>query len=101
MTYERLDPKERKKQIFEAALKLAKTKGYNDITRDEIAAEAGVSMGLVSRYHKTMPQLRRSIMRAAIARGIPEIVLQGIACKDKAALNAPVALRRRALASVG
>jgi len=92
----RANPALRKLHILAMAVEVSKTRGYNRITRDEVAKAAGVSMGLVTRYFGTMVQLRRAIIRYAIQKEIPEIVFQGIACGDDNARKAPQALKTRA-----
>jgi hypothetical protein len=89
----------RKEHILAVAVNQAKTTGYTKITRDGIAEAAGVSFGLVTKYFGTMSNLKRAVMGEAIKQKIPEIVLQGIACGDKRALNAPEALKQEALAN--
>jgi hypothetical protein len=84
----RVSPGIRKTNILDAALEKAKDVGYREITREEIAEQAGVSMGLVSRYLGTMDQIRKAIMRAAIRREVLEIVAQGLACGDDQARKA-------------
>jgi AcrR family transcriptional regulator len=96
----RLDPKERKSQLLDVALLHAQNKGLNGLRRDAIAADAGVSDGLVSRYFNTMKQLRRAVMRAAINRQILPIIAEGIALRDPDALKAPEELRTKALATL-
>jgi DNA-binding transcriptional regulator YbjK len=54
----RVNPELRRNQILDVAIKMSKTIGYNKITRDGIAEQAGVSMGLVTRYLGTMKKLR-------------------------------------------
>lgn len=90
----RLEPKLRAENILDAALIVARTDGFRNMTRDTVAARAGCSPGLVSYYFSTMPQLRRSVMRAAISRRVVEVVAEGIALKDKYALQASPELRK-------
>jgi len=92
----RVDPALRKEHILNAAIKVATEKGYNKITRDDVAEAAGVSMGLITHYFETMNQLKRDIMRTAIKRGIPEIVAQGLTNKDRHALKASKELKTQA-----
>jgi AcrR family transcriptional regulator len=92
----RLDRDTRRDEILAAALQLARVHGYNRITRDQIAAHAGVSMGLVTLYLGTIPNLRRDLMRAAVSKGIPEIIAQGLAAGDPHAVKASPELKRRA-----
>jgi DNA-binding transcriptional regulator YbjK len=92
----RTNPALRKYHILGVAVELAKTKGYDKITRDSIAKEAGISVGLVTRYFKTMAQLKRAVMRAAIQREVTEIIAQGLANGDEHAKKAPAELKDKA-----
>jgi len=94
----RANPKLRRIHILNVAVDMAKTAGYNRITRDKIAEGAGVSMGLVTHYFGTMSQLRTAIMRRAVKQGILEIIAQGLANGDDHAKNAPVELKMEATA---
>ena len=93
--------KERKAELLEAALKVARSKGFENMTRDAIAEEAGVSFGLVGRYLGTMNRLRQTVMRAAIRKEILEIIAYGLYAKDKQALKAPDELKARAFEYMG
>jgi TetR/AcrR family transcriptional regulator, transcriptional repressor of bet genes len=53
---------ERKKQILEAAYKVASRKGLAGFTVREVAAEAGLSLGLVHFHFKTRDALMRSLL---------------------------------------
>lgn len=92
----RANPALRKDHILTVAVGMAKTEGYNKITRDKIAEGAGVSMGLVTRYFGTMNQLKTAIMRRAIKQGIAEIIAQGLANGDDYAKKAPAELKAEA-----
>lgn len=83
-----------------AALVVARKRGYNQMTRDAIAAEAGCSTGQVTTVLGTMPQLRRAIMRAAVVRKDLPVIAQGVVARDPSALAAPLELRQRALAGM-
>lgn len=96
----RLDPTVRKDLILDAALELAQDRNYTSITRDEIAERAGVSVGLVTKYFTTMPQLKRDVMRAAIRSETLAIIAHGVAIRDPHALKAPAELQQRAVASL-
>lgn len=93
VTKARANPELRKSSILDAAVELSRKEGYANISRQQIADRAGVSTGLVTKYFGTMPQMRRAIMRSAIARSIPEIVAQGMACGDRHAGKAPDELK--------
>jgi len=96
VTKSRANPTLRRDQILNVALTLAAKKGYQNITRDGIAEKAGVSMGLVTRYFGTMNQLKIAVMRAAVKRGIAEIVAQGLANGDSHAKKASAELKAKA-----
>ncbi len=73
----------RKADILTAAIKVAEASHYKYMTRDAIAAEAGVSGSLVQHYFHTMTQLRRDVMRKAVRGDFPIIVAQGLVAGDK------------------
>lgn len=82
------------------ALRLAKTHGLARLTRDQIANDAGVAPALVSLRLGTMPQMRRTVMRAAVAGSVLEVVAEGLAQRpaDPHALAAPAEMRQAAVA---
>ena len=94
---ERIDPKIRKDQILQSAIKLAMVHGYTNVTREKIAIDVGVSNSLITSYFNTMTQLRRTVMRYAINQKIPEIIAQGLANKDPHAKKAPADLKNKAI----
>lgn len=93
----RLKPEDRKADILTVALRLAERDGYRNMTRDNIALAAGVSMGLINHHFGTMTKLKRTIMRAAIEKEILPIIAEGVVLKDKTALKVPDELKKRAL----
>ena len=98
MTKKRLQPDDRKYQILTAALAVAaRPGGYAKITREAIAKEVGCAEALVSKYFGTMPQMRRTIMRAAIVAENLAVVAQGLAAGDASAKKADPDLKARAL----
>jgi AcrR family transcriptional regulator len=86
--------------MMTAALVVAARDGYQNMTRQAVADQAGCSAALVSRYFGTMPQLRRSVMRAAVARGDKRVLAQGLAVGDPNAVKATGAAKRVALESL-
>lgn len=98
--YERKKAGERRDLILDAALQVAARVGYRHIKRDEIAEAAGVSAPLVSVYFKTMIEMRRQIMRAAVERECLAVIAQGLSDKNPHAVKAPLELKERALASL-
>ena len=92
----RANPALRKESILDAAVALAKELTYKKVTRDLVAARAGISPGLVSRYFGTMKQLHRDIIRRAIKDEVLEVVAQGLANGDIHALKASPELKTKA-----
>lgn len=93
-------PAERTAEIIDAALKLASKHGYQKITRGAIADAVGISEALVSYHVGTMPNLRRTLVRQAIARPVLRVLGQAVAADDPHARKAPQDLRAKALASL-
>lgn len=87
MTGKRIDPDERKQQILDAAIKLAKQVGYHSITRDGVAQELGISHGLINNYFNTIEQLKKEVIKKAIEEQILEIIAQALGMGDKQILK--------------
>ncbi len=96
----RMKPKERKAQILEGAVYCATVHGFNNFTRVDVAQYLGISEGLVNVYFKTMPTLKRKVMRAAVRDGALVIIAQGLIDKNPHAMKASKGLKKRALDSV-
>ena len=98
-TYERKDPAERKREILDAAVELARESGYLKMTHSHVAGHVEVSPSLIRKYYVDKSQLRDAVMSEAVRLKIPEIVLQGLAAKDPIAHDAPAGLKAAALES--
>lgn len=98
--YSRSTPEARKEEILTCAVERAKLVGLNGLRRDDIATQAGVSQGLVTRYFNTMNQLRTAVVRYAVHHEILPLVAEALVAKDPQALKAPQELKDRAFASV-
>lgn len=92
----RTDPELRKDQILNVIVNMAHKTGYIELTRNDIANKAGVSVGLITKYFGTMKQLRRTIIRTAIKQESIEIIAQGLANNDTHAKKAPAELKTKA-----
>lgn len=100
----------RNRAVLDAALRLALSRGYRNITRQQVADEAGVAVGSVNNAFGTMDGLRDAVMAAAVdraaagelasGRGTLPIIAQGIVDRHPAALNAPQSVKDSALASL-
>ena len=95
-----MDRKEREQQILTAALDIAKTTGYTRVTREQIAAKVGITPAVITNCFGTTVALRRDIMRAAVRHKVLPVIAQGLALRDRHALNAPEDLRREAAHSL-
>jgi AcrR family transcriptional regulator len=83
-------------RILDAALQLAESDGYQWITREAVAALAGVSPGTINNVFGTMPDLKRAVLKAAVERRVIPIVAQGMGDRHPIILDAPEDLRREA-----
>lgn len=86
-----------KEHILDTAYKMAQRDGFAAITRDGVAAEAGVAMGSVNHHYGTMQVLRDAVMQRAVEEEQLELIAQGIAMGDNVAKSAPLELRQRAI----
>jgi AcrR family transcriptional regulator len=91
---------ERNRRILDAAVELAAERGYERITRSDVAARAGVAAGSVNNAFGDMDGLRAAVMRAAVERSNATIVGQGLAASNAIARAAPDALKQSALAAL-
>jgi AcrR family transcriptional regulator len=90
----------RKETILDAAVDEALACGWQWITRDAIARRAGISLGCVNYHYRTMIQLKRAVMRAAVDRRILPLIAQGLTDRNEHALGAADDLKAAALESV-
>jgi hypothetical protein len=96
----RLPPEARGLILLDVAVREAKKHGLANLKRVQVATAAGVSEALVSARLGTMINLRRAVMRQAVANGDLRIVAEGLASRDPIAMKAPAELRERAAASM-
>src|SRR5689334_1081913 len=73
----RVDHEQRRRQIGEALLRIASTRGLQSATMREVAAEAGVSVRLVQYYFETKEQLLLAAL-AYLGEQLTERVRAGI-----------------------
>lgn len=89
-----------KDNILEVAYVMAQRDGFGSLTRDGVAAEAGVAMGSVNHHWKVMSALREAVMQRAVEEENLELIGQGMALGDSVAKSAPLELRTRALTTL-
>lgn len=90
----------KKNEILTIAISLSIKVGYTSITRAAIAREAKISDGLVNRYFGTMTKLKKVVIKTAIEKQIPEIILQGFLLGDPLIKSAPRGTVQKAFNSI-
>lgn len=84
--------------ILRAAIELAKEDSYQWVTRDAVAAKAGVAAGTINTAFGNMAELKRAVIRHAIEHRILPIVAEAIGARHPIALDScPEDLRKEAL----
>ena len=101
MTRNRLQADLRRHDILEAAARVAAISSYREITQAQIAAEAGISPGLITYHFYSMNKLRKKLMVWAVQNKNLTIVAQGLAMHDPIAMSAPKTTRSNAAAILG
>ena len=89
-----------KDNILEVAYVMAQRDGFGSLTRDGVAAEAGVAMGTINHHWKVMSALREAVMQRAVEEENLELIGQGMALGDSVAKSAPLELRTLALTTL-
>ncbi|TLW91286.1 TetR/AcrR family transcriptional regulator [Saccharomonospora piscinae] len=64
--WRRLEPDERRKQIFGCAAELFGERPYTDVSTSDIATRAGVARGLINHYFGTKRELYLAVVRRAL-----------------------------------
>jgi len=91
------NPKDTKRRMLAVAVELAKSQGYHNIRIKDVAEASGFTPQHVGAHFGTLKQLRRAVIRQAVAAEVVEVVAQGLAAKDKYAIDAPEELKARAV----
>lgn len=91
---------ERDKRVLEAAIAAAIEHGFEWITRDDVAARAGVSNATVSNAYGAMRDLKRRVLAEAVKRPVLALVAQGLAVRHPIALDADPQIKEQALATL-
>ncbi len=101
MKNKRMKPEARRDDILRAALQIASNgTHYLKVTREQIANVAKVSGPAVQYHFKTMTQLRKQLMRAAVKQECLPVIAQGVVSRDTVALRAPDDLKLRAVQAI-
>lgn len=73
----RLLAEDRKAEIFNAAITVAKHEGFHNLTHGAVSREAGVSRTLVHRYYP-IENLKAAVLRYAVRNNLYRIIAQGL-----------------------
>lgn len=73
-----------REKIAKAGLSLAAKQGYRLIRRDDVAAKAGVSIGLVTYYFGGMEGLREAVVNQAIASNNLQVMAEALVAQHPA-----------------
>lgn len=82
--------------ILDHALIVAQSKGYQNMTKDDIAHQAWRSQSLVSYHLGSMERIREAVMYEAVRVGCAQVVAQGLAMRDPIAMAAPDVVKQAA-----
>ena len=101
MARKRLTTEERKEQIFEAFITVAKRRHYNAVKRSDVAFEAKISEALVTRYFDdSMFNLRQECVEYCIKNEILEIVAQCLIIDDLLTITVSRELKKQGVAFI-
>jgi len=96
----RYGPAIRRGKVLAVALALAVKKGYTNLTRDEIAEACNISGGTLQHHFGTIAALRTALVLYALDKRCLPVIGQAVAAKDPAVAGTPLALRKRAVATL-
>jgi len=88
---------DRNERALTAGLELAKLVGFQFVTLQMVADQTGMSKASIFNCFGGSVPLKRAVLRAAIDRGIMEIVAQGLADRHPMVLAAPESVRQAAV----
>jgi len=69
--WRRLEPDERREQIFTCALRLFGERPYTEVSTSDIAADAGVARGLINHYFGTKRELYLAVIQRTVTMPSP------------------------------
>lgn len=72
--WRRLEPDERKEQIFAQAVELFGKRAYSEVSTSDIAAAAGVARGLINHYFGTKRELYLAVISRALT--VPHLAVE-------------------------
>ena len=97
MTERMNDSTARKETIIQAALRVAKRDGFEAIEKTSIAKEGKFSDALLYHYFKGVPEIKKLVMKRAVAGKLVPIVSRGIALGYTEVRGIPEGLKNEAV----
>lgn len=91
---------ERKTRILAAALPVAVSLGYKNVTRSVVAKAAEVAENTIQHHFGSIPKLKEAILAYAIEKRNLEVIAQAVVARDPAVSDLPDRLKARALATM-
>ena len=83
---------QKRDQVIEAALRIARRHGAQGLVRDRIAEEAGIASSLLHRYFGGMDVLREMVIQIAFDRLDTDVLYKSLSIEDFKRLNKNPAL---------
>jgi AcrR family transcriptional regulator len=93
----RINPNERRDQLIDIAVEVAKEKHFCAVSCKDVADRAGCSPGLIIHYFDTVEHLRDRIVQKAVERSVVEVVAQAMCARHPLMKTTRSSLRRAAL----
>ncbi len=95
-----LGPDIRRAELIRAGLDLCRLTAYYEVTRDEVAAFAGVGSGSVNSYFGTINNYRQELIKAAIETRHLKILADAITRKESLVQGLDPQLKQEVLSSI-
>jgi AcrR family transcriptional regulator len=92
------DADQKRELIMAAAVEISRRDSYAVMTRDQVAAHAGVGAGTVNVIFGTMEGLREAVIKHAIANDITRIVADAVAHRHPAVKGLSPGMRQKCAA---
>ena len=93
----RMEPQARRQSLLQIAVEIAKTKGFDKVTKYDIANKGKISHGLITHYFPTMKILRYEIIQFAIQHEVLPVLAQGISRNEEQSLHIKPELKTKVL----
>lgn len=93
----RKNPGDRRREILNFGIKIAKKCGYKKITMQKVSKKLGISPPLMHHYFNNVEELKNEIIKEALENGIVEIIAQLMVFKDARVNNISDTTKKQAI----